>query len=476
MEPNVLLVVLDAVRARNTSLHGHDNATTPFLEQFADEATVYTQARAPSTHSIASHASIWTGLPVPEHGATRLDSRLDPAATVWHDLEQQGYQTGLFTQNPVISKSSNLGEAFGTVDTPDFEAGNERLFDAFDPTDVDAHEGVRGNFKRAIRSDRPLRALANCAWRASRGDQVPAYKRETGAASVEDFLTWEQATDGPWAACINVIDAHAPYLPADEYDEWAGQRVRAVYDETGTIKHQFVAADRRPWGELRAIEAIYDGCLRQADAVVEQLVGRLRERGALDETLLVITSDHGEGFGERSPVTPACRAVSHAWGVHEVLTHVPLVVSYPGQDEHREVPAAASLTRFADCVDQIREEPAAPADDPFTGDPVLTMTERLRPDEQAAFDHPEIDAYGGPWQARYETTDDSVRKDITRGDPVVDDGTVLVYNAQTSRLVDSADTRERVDDAYAALESAAATETGEMAAETKKQLQDLGYL
>jgi arylsulfatase A-like enzyme len=118
---NVLLVVLDSVRAKNTSLHGYERETTPFLSSFADRSTVYTQARAPGTHSIASHVSIFTGAHVEEHRARRHIAQIDPSRTVWRQLRTEfGYNTGLFTNNRVVSNASNLADAFEHVHEPDY--------------------------------------------------------------------------------------------------------------------------------------------------------------------------------------------------------------------------------------------------------------------------------------------------------------------------------------------------------------------
>ena len=104
-KPNVLLVILDSVRAKNTSLLGYPRETTPKLETFAKNATTYTNARAPGIHSISSHTSIFTGYHVAEHQATSHGASLRPGHTVWEMLSGAGYRTGLFTPNAVVAES-----------------------------------------------------------------------------------------------------------------------------------------------------------------------------------------------------------------------------------------------------------------------------------------------------------------------------------------------------------------------------------
>lgn len=114
----MLLIVLDSVRARNTSLHGYSRTTTPFLEAFSERSTVYTQARSPSSYSIASHVSMFTNMHVEEHGAVENTATIDINRTIWSELaSEHGYATGLFTPNPVIADASNLHKAFITTKT-----------------------------------------------------------------------------------------------------------------------------------------------------------------------------------------------------------------------------------------------------------------------------------------------------------------------------------------------------------------------
>jgi len=92
-EPNVLLVVLDSVRARNTPLYGYSRATTPHLAAFADRSTHYKHAWTPGIGSTQSHASIYTGLQVVAHGLNCADGYLT-AETIWDELNERGYETG----------------------------------------------------------------------------------------------------------------------------------------------------------------------------------------------------------------------------------------------------------------------------------------------------------------------------------------------------------------------------------------------
>jgi len=357
--PNILLVVLDSVRARNTSLHGYDRETTPFLETLAEDATTYAQARAPGVASVPSHASMFTGLHVAEHGMRDIDRRLVSGTTIWEELAEDGYETGAFSYNTYLTQAPiGLADAFDAVET----GYDQRLPfpEAFDPADLSASGPERYlEFLGRAASDKPLRSLVNGMTLWTRGRKsIPAPLRASevvgGDVFTDHFLEWLDERDGPWAACVNYMDAHVPYLPNPEHNRWATDDKRRLMQDIDEHVWEFVAGER-PLEERRALESLYDGCIRQVDAEVRHLVERLRERGELDETVLVVTSDHGEGFGEPGEVRPA-RSYAHGntGGLEESLLHVPLVVRPPEGGNGERVERVASLTRVPDVVRAFR--------------------------------------------------------------------------------------------------------------------------
>jgi len=475
--PNVLLVVLDSVRARNTSLHGRGNPTTPFLESFAaeDGTRAYEGARAPGIHTVASHASIFTGYHVAEHGVVEHESSLDPERTVWHALAaEHGYRTGLFSPNFILTTTSNLAAPFGTVDGPRRDAGHRYFEDALAPTDVEGRQSRLGYLKRCLASGTPLRAAVNGLYFLA--DTGASYDPAVEGAGeyVDSFLDWSAGVDGPWAACLNLMDAHYPYVPHPDHAARGSPELRAIHDALPAPPSREIATTG-DWWKLRAVESLYDDCIRAADAALAELVAGLRERGALSETLVVIAADHGEGFGEWSLADPRVRIADHAWGISEVLTHVPLVVRRPGRD-----PAPpdrgdrlASLTRFPDAV--LAEVTGGEAS--FAVDRALASTVRLsEPERVLPDDCPDRDRYGGPWRAVYEARDDHVRKHVrVRGGDRA--ATVRIEDATSARPV-AADDGGVVDRAFGRLEDAGVRGSGpdELAGGVEDRLEELGYL
>lgn len=473
--PNVLLVVLDSVRAKNLSLYGHARQTTPFLDAFSEEATVYHQARAPGIHSVASHASIFTGYHVEQHRVTDHAASVRPETTVWHELsERHGYATGIFSPNFIVTVTSNLAEPFETFVGPKRDDRDRFFRDALAPTDIEGRLENSEYLLESVRSGKPLRAIVNGLFFLyhDRGDYDPAV--EGADAYVDDFLEWSADRDGPWAACLNLMDAHYPYVPQSEYDHWGSDELHRIHENLSAPPSRDIATSE-DWWKLKAVEDLYDSCIRQADAGMERLVTRLRERGDLDDTLLVITSDHGEGFGEWSRLNRNVRMADHSWGIHETLTHVPLIVSEPDSTTGADVHRPASLTEFPAVVDDLLDgdEPSFVPDD----GPVLASTFRLEDPESVLPDACEQrHEYAGPWRAVYETGDDGVIKHAENGETAM---SRLVPNAQDSCPTDAGNP-DLLEAAFAEQSPVdikpGSGESGPLEAEVEDQLEQLGYL
>lgn len=311
-DANVLLVVLDSVRAANVPLYGYQRDTTPRLNEFADTATTYLQARAPSNWSLPSLASVLTGREAHQHELT-VDDEIRKGATIFESLAAEGYDTGVFAGNQYLTDHPvGIADAFDDVaGTPDDYP------DKYDTRDFrDGPDGF---------------------WYADR------------------FLEWVDDRYGEWAACISVDDAHRFYEPRDEHDQWGDSDARSIQQELDhpLWEFDFYGGDEPLW-KLAALENLYDGGIRQADAAVGRVLDGLRERDAFDDTLVVVCSDTGAGFGELAHAPDVPPAVGHVASMHEVDLHVPLLVKPPGQHHGRTVPSPASLSSFPEAVQTLR--------------------------------------------------------------------------------------------------------------------------
>jgi arylsulfatase A-like enzyme len=347
---NVLLVIADSLRAQNTSLHDYERETTPFLESFAKEATVYTNAYSAANWSLPSHASIFTGLYPAEHGLHDEAKKLREGNSVFESLRDDGYETGLFSYNGYINGGVDTGldRGFDTVSG----YRNPIFPNAFNPS------GMRGEkiqfFKKALRDDQPVRSLLNGAamkigW--DYPDLAPDWlTRETMAGKtpddiyLQDFLDWHEDRSGEWAACINFMKTHNAYRPSDEYDRWSSQKAREIQNDLAYGNWEYIS-EKRPVSELAELIGLYDGCILEVDQMIATIMRALKRRGDYENTLIVVTSDHGEAFGETS-FRDGITLAQHVIGGHECLLHVPLLVKSPGQQEGGIVQEPATLTKF----------------------------------------------------------------------------------------------------------------------------------
>jgi arylsulfatase len=480
MKPNILLIVLDSVRARNTSIHGHVNETTPFLESFSKDATFYTQARAPATTSITSHASIFTGLHVNEHRVTSSDMKLKEGTTIFEDLrDEHGYDTGVFSENVWITDVDiGLLRGFNTVvgpqDIPYPDSLNPRTF---------VSDRGTGKFteylKECLRSDSPFKGLANGVFTKLSSDYpylLPGFINASSPGNLfaDKFLNWADGRDR-WAACVNLMDAHMPYEPKEEFDIWGDKLLRKI--ESEAVDQWELHCGDALWWRRNARESLYDGAILQADTYVKRIIEGLDDRGVLDDTLVVVTADHGEGFGERSRIRPT-RVAGHNVSVHEVILHVPLVVKYPGQTKGETVESVATVTRFPDVVEEVLEEDSSPRG--FVPDrPVVASSYRIADDEslkERALRHCDsLEDFDSVTKVVYEDGD-VVRKYVTWKDRAA---TVEVRNAQDSYKV-SDNGGENVKEAFDVMDVTGVTEEGEgvtgVDEGTQERLEELGYL
>jgi arylsulfatase A-like enzyme len=370
---NILLVIADSLRAQNTSLHGYSRETTPFLENFSSEASVYKNARAPANWSLPSHTSIFTGLYPTEHGLYDEGRKLRSGNSIFESLQADGYETGLFSYNGYINGAVDTGldRGFDTV-----SGYREPLFsEAFDPGGM---RGEKSEFlKKSLSHDRPVRSLLNglamkIGW--DYPDLAPDWlTRETNAGKTPDdiylqeFLDWHEERSGDWAACINFMKTHNAYRPSEEFDKWSSQEAHDIQNDVAYGNWEYISG-QRPVSELEQLVDLYDGCILEVDQMISEIVTELKRRGDYQDTLIVVTSDHGEAFGEKS-FRDDITLAQHVIGAHEALLHVPLLVKSPGQQEGEVIKEPATLTKFPDVASDPEES--------FVADTVYAMDSGL---------------------------------------------------------------------------------------------------
>lgn len=308
---NVLLVVLDTVRADRLSLHGYDRDTTPNLKRLAGESTVFAQARAGASWTLPSHATMFTGRWPGELGVERRGWLDDVAPTLAERLRDAGVDTAGFVANPFFcGRESGLGRGFQVyADYP-----------------ITPGEVFRSSALGWLLARSWLRLGAAMAARDTSGSMRDVdldFSRKDAATVGREFLGWLDRRGGrPFFAFLNLFDAHDPYIPPAGFPSCFAD---GSPPDTPHLLRDWQRVDKAgltPRDARHARDA-YDDCLVALDAQLGALVEALRSRGVLDRTVLIVTADHGEQFGEHG-------SFGHGLGLYDEEVRVPLLIRAPG--------------------------------------------------------------------------------------------------------------------------------------------------
>jgi arylsulfatase A-like enzyme len=311
-QPDIILITMDTVRADHLSLYGYGRETSPNLTKLSQESTVFAHAIAPGDMTLSTHASIFTGLYARRHGAhydvpsypggRPLDGR-------FHTLPKLLAEKGYLTMG-VVSNFVFLGYPFG------FEQG-------FIYYDQRARIPFLGNAKLYSLREGIRKFLTNF-FPPSEFDLC--YRRaEEINTKIFNQLGRLKKEERPFFLFINYMDAHDPYLPPPPFDTLYPGKIRerfttARYNriEKGVLQLEYKVSEQ----EYLHLISQYDGGIAYIDFHIGKLIERLKELGLYENSLIIITSDHGETFGERD-------LFKHGVSVYQDQIYVPLIIKYP---------------------------------------------------------------------------------------------------------------------------------------------------
>jgi arylsulfatase A-like enzyme len=331
-KPNVLLLVMDTVRADALSVYGYGRETSPNLARLARDGVRFDRARAAAPWTLPSHASMFTGR-WPHELSAGVGRALDGThPTLAGFLASRGYATAGFVANTYY-----CNEGYGV------DRGFLHYEDYPEKRTVSAVE--------ILRSSEIGRGLVEAA--ASARIFLPGVlsPRKDAARINRDLLDWLSgpATRGrPFFAFINYFDAHNPYiLPAGEHRHFG--RRPATPDDFRLLERWFDAPKvDLPQDRIDLARDAYDDCLAYLDGQIGRLLEDLRARGILENTVVIVTADHGEMWGEH-------QIFGHGRSLYRPEVRVPLIVACPpGLSAPRAVGVDQSVS--------LRDLPATVAD------------------------------------------------------------------------------------------------------------------
>ncbi|MEW6067961.1 MAG: sulfatase [Nitrospirota bacterium] len=313
--PNILLISIDTLRADHLSCYGYHRKTTPNIDKLASEGTIFRQNYSTGVWTPPGHASMLTGLYVSEHGVYGERKLADNVPTIATILKENAYQTAGFVNN------SQVGELVG------FEKGHD--------TFVEVWKGVQSKsiVERIIRGGiRKIRKYLS-------------YEDMGAKRTNKIFSEWIEGIDKykPFYCFLHYIEPHNPLNPPRPYKNKyltfdVIARSKATKQSTNIDMKKINKVALNPLicyvedlnlnqEEISYIKNLYDGEVAYTDHIVGEIISILKRHNLYDNTMIVVTSDHGEHFGERG-------LWSHVASLYKEVLHIPLIIKYPRGVEH----------------------------------------------------------------------------------------------------------------------------------------------
>jgi arylsulfatase A-like enzyme len=279
--PNVLLVSIDTLRADHVHCYGYARETTPTIDGLAREGARFATVAAPTTWTLPSHLTMLTGLPPEGHGVVRSFMSLRPrTVTLAQVFRDAGYVTAGFVSAPYL----------------DAEYGFFRGFDTYDDWSA---ASLSHKFSWKTTSSPVLLRLVNrwlSAWAGKR-------------------------TRRPFFLFVHMFDVHSDYTPPPPFNTLFDPGYRGWVDGVGVIGDTRFGPGTNP-RDLAHLVALYDGGIRFTDLYLGKILDRVRALGIVDDTIVVVTADHGEEFLEHGVLT-------HRNNLYDTTLLVPLVIRFP---------------------------------------------------------------------------------------------------------------------------------------------------
>ena len=291
--PNVVIYVVDALRADRLGCYNKGIQPSPNIDAFAQNATLFNNAYATASWTKASVASIFTGAYPPAHGAVAREGMLDTKIqTIAEILKRTGYHTAAFVTNGNISDEFGFARGFDIYRyLPENQTGAE-IFTS---------------------SEELLNKI---------GPELEKLKE-------------------PFFVYIHQSDPHAPYTPPEELaKKFIPKDAEQIAGTMDAVKKLVYRALIPTPGQIKYLSGLYDGEVEAADTGFGRFMEMLQRRGIADNTIIVFSADHGEEFHDHNGFT-------HGGTLYQELIRVPLIIRYPGSSGPKIINNPVSLVDIA---------------------------------------------------------------------------------------------------------------------------------
>lgn len=295
-KPNIIFIVADGLKAKHLSCYGYYRQLTPNIDKIAKEGILFENAFSTANWTVPTHASMFTGIYPITHGTDENHRWLDDKFyTLAEVLKSYGYNTFGYSNSPFISDETNLIQGF----------------DTFITTSWGKDTGALENFLS-------LNSIK----------QFFMKDKDTGAFKtnkvVSKWITDSLQAKTPIFIFINYMETHSPHGDTPYFNHYLKKDVkpqeakRINQDQYAYLSGSVKMTNQ----DFETLKDLYDGDILYLDMRIGQLIDYLRELRILDETILIITSDHGENLGNHN-------LIKHSFSLYDTILHVPLIIRYP---------------------------------------------------------------------------------------------------------------------------------------------------
>ena len=279
LKPNVVIIVMDTVRQDHLPFYGYHRKNAPNLSKLIKESKVFDNAYSTGGWTASAHASLFTGLyPVAHQTTQEYDHMNSNLKTMAEILLECGYETYGISENPVVSKAKGFGQGFlhfSEIWRQRKIGYNSRLYDTF------------------------------------------------------KVLMKQRNKEKPFFLFINAIAAHNPYNSAKFFSK-RFIRDNKINIYSNDFRNYILGKTSFSTKQMNHLIDLYDAEILYVDYLIGEIISNLKKKKILDNTLLIITSDHGENFGEHG-------LVDHVFSLHNSVIKIPMIIRYPNVFEKNSV-------------------------------------------------------------------------------------------------------------------------------------------
>lgn len=359
-KPNIVHIVMDTARADNLSCYGCEDETSPFLDSLAEDGVKYERPVSQAVWTLASHASMFTGKYQYQHRATTAEDDLRDLDMFQSDLSEKGYETIGVVNVPFLWPQYGFDEYFDRYDyvNSNYLSRTEIL------DDIEGAEGAFGKLGKALKSsyrENGFKGVFNVGKYLTKEILL---LNDSGASKTNELaLSHVAESEDPFFLFVNYLEVHDPYSPPfpyshmflDDKKRWLSLTSLGVFSpyvrrHTPHFYRNDVEADEE---ELRTMRNLYKGEQRYLDKKIKELYESIKDE--YPNTVFIVTSDHGEAFGEHDHF-------EHFGSLHDEVNRVPLIEDFP-EDLDKDIEYQVETRQLHDHIIDIADGDLKPMEE-----------------------------------------------------------------------------------------------------------------